>query len=205
MNPRTPYASILGAEERFAAIMPMKTRVLMIVLALVLTQAGCKTDPTSSLIASLSAVSSASAVAIAVSASLEGNGEITEDSAREIITYAQAVSEACARSVAELKTGTATKDRVLNILSAVAEVQTPVVMTYGDAKAQAVIAALDAALAALKVQLQTVSKDAKTSGCTVSPTREQAERIRLIGRESEGAARAAASWVKEHRELVAAR
>ncbi len=183
----------------------MKTRISILVLALVLTQVGCKTDPTSSLIASLSAVSGASAVAIAVSASLESNGEIAEDTAREIVTYAQAVSEACARSVAELKAGTATKDKVLNILSAVAEVQTPVVMTYGDPKAQAVVVALDAALAALKVQLQTVSKDAKASGNAVCPTKEQAERIRLIGRESEGAARAAASWVKEHRELVAAR
>ncbi|MCE5309163.1 MAG: hypothetical protein LLG20_16100 [Acidobacteriales bacterium] len=183
----------------------MKTRLSIIVLALVLTQAGCKTDPATALIASLSAVSSASAVAIAVSTSLESNGEIAEDTAREIIAYAQAVSEACAQSVAGMKAGTATKEKVLNILSAVAEVQTPVVMTYGNPKAQAVVVALDAALAALKVQLQAASKDAKASGGAVSPTKEQADRIRLIGRESQDAARAAASWVKQHREFVAAR
>jgi 3-hydroxy-3-methylglutaryl CoA synthase len=54
----------------------MKTGLSIVLLALVLTQAGCKTDPTTTLVASFGAGSSSSAVAIAVASSLESGGQI---------------------------------------------------------------------------------------------------------------------------------
>ncbi len=182
----------------------MKTRASIVLLALVLIQSGCKSDPTTTVIASLGAVSSASSVAIAVVSSLESGGQISEEAAREIITYAQAVSTACADSVAALNAGGTTKEKVLNILSAIVAVETPVIASYGDDKAKAAIVALNAALAALKVQLQAVAKDAKSSPSTpVCPTTQQTSEIQRIGREAQAAAQMAAAWSASHPVLLA--
>jgi hypothetical protein len=94
---------------------------------------------------------------------------------------------------------------VLSILSAVVEVQTPVIAAYGDAKAKAVVAALEAALIALRLQLQAATKDARSSGAAVSPTRQQAAEIQRIGREADGAVLAAARWTRVHPGLMALR
>lgn len=174
----------------------------MVLLAFVLTQAGCKTDPTTTLIATLGAVSSSSAVAIAVASSLESGGQIPEETARRIIAYAQAVSDACAKSVAALHTGDTTKAKVLNILSAVVEVEAPVVATHGNAKAKAVVAVLEAALAALKVQLRIAAKAARSSSATANPTSEQWSEIRRIARQAEDATRVAGHWARAHPALA---
>lgn len=162
-------------------------------------------DPTTTLIVSLGAVSSSSAVAIAVASSLESGGQIPEETARQIIAYAQAVSDACAKSVAALSTGDTTKTKVLRILSAVVEVQAPMVATHGNAKAKAVVAALEAALAALKVQLQVAERAAKSSSATVSPTSEQSSEIRRIARQAQDATWVAGRWAQAHPALMAVR
>lgn len=184
----------------------MKTRSAIALLAVVLTQAGCKSDPTTTLIASVGAVSSASSVTIAVASSLESTGQISQQSAREIIAYAQAVSIACSKAVEAFQAGTTKKEKALNILSAVVSVQTPVLTAYGDDKARAVVAALDAALAALKIQLQAAANSSGSSGSvTVSPTRQQAREIHRIGGEAVESVHTANLWQREHRELVANR
>jgi hypothetical protein len=183
----------------------MKARLSIFTLAIVLTQSGCKSDSTTTLIASLGAVSTSSAVAISVASSLEASGRISEDTARRIIAYSQAVSDACSRSVASLNSDSTTRDKVLSILSAVVEVETPVIAAYGDAKAKAVVAALEAALIALRLQLQAATKDARSTGAAVSPTRQQAAEIQRIGREADGAVLAAARWTRVHPGLMALR
>jgi hypothetical protein len=183
----------------------MRICASIILLALALTQAGCKTDLTTTLITSLGAVSSSSSVAIAVVSSLENGGQISGETARQIIAYAQAVSELCAKSVATLNSGGTSTAKALSILSAVAEVQSPLVATYGDAKAKAVVAALEAALAALRVQLQFAAKVAKASNARVSPSAAQSTEIRRIGLEAEAAALAASRWEQTHPALLAAR
>ncbi len=162
-------------------------------------------DPTTTLIVSVGAVSSSAVAAIVVASSLESGGQISQETARQIIAYAQAVSEACAKSVAALSTGDTTKAKVLSILSAVAEVEAPVVATYGDAKAKAVVAALQVALAALKAQLQAAAKDAQSGSATVNPSSEQSSEIRRIARQAQDATHVAGCWLQAHPAILAVR
>jgi hypothetical protein len=183
----------------------MKIRLSMVLLALILTLAGCKMDPTTTLIASLGAVSSSSAVAISVVSSLEASGRISEDTARQIIAYSQAVSDACSKSVAALNSGGTTREKVLSILSALVEVETPVITAGGDAKAEAAVAALETALLVLRVQLRIAAEHTKPSIATASPTREQAAEIQRIGRQAEDAVLMAERWTRTHPQLTAVR
>jgi len=183
----------------------MKLRLSLVSAALMVGLAGCKTDRATALIATLSAVSSASSVAIAVASSLEMDGQIPEDTARQIIAYAQAVSDACAQSVATLNAGGSSRDQALEILSAVVRVQAPVAAVYGNAKAHAVVAALEAALAALKVQLQNAGQDVKPSHAKMTIDSRQEAELRRAGYQAEIAAATAAGWLKQHPALAAAR
>jgi len=183
----------------------MKLLLSLVTAALIVGLAGCKTDRATTLIATLSAVSSASSVAIAVASSLEMDGQIAEDTARQIIAYAQAVSDACAQSVAKLNAGGTTRDQALEILSAVVRVQAPVAAVYGNAKAHAVVAALEAALAALKVQLQKAAQDGKPTRAKLTLDSRQEAELGRAGRQAEISAATAAGWLKQHPVLAAAR
>jgi hypothetical protein len=85
------------------------------------------------------------------------------------------------------------------------EVEAPVLATYGNAKANAVVAVLKAALAALKVQLQIAAKAAKSTRATVSPTKAQSSELRRIARQAEDATRVAGRWVQAHPAMMAGR
>ena len=69
----------------------------------------------------------------------------------------------------------------------------------------ALAAMIEAALAALKVQLQVAAKAAKSTSATVNPTSEQSSEMRRIARQAQDATRVAGRWAQAHPALMAVR
>jgi len=171
---------------------------------LVCPQFGCKSNTTDRLVVSLGAVSAASAVAIAVATSLEANEAIDSAAAARIINYSQSVGVATSKAIAELSVEETDRQRILNI-SAIFTAVPPVVISGDDAKAVAVVQAIQVAIQTLLVQLSEASKSTSVRGTRTIASLTSAQMAQIVRADTQvrQTAQAALTWNPVHPLLAA--
>ncbi len=184
----------------------MKTPLsILLTCALTFPQLGCKPNTVDRLVVSLSAVSAASAIAIAVATSLEANEAIATETAAQIISYSQSVSQATSKAIAELSFAEPDRQKILNIAAIFASIPR-VVLADADPKAAAVIQAIQVAIETLMAQLEAAARLASTGARTANAalTSERAAELVEIDAQARQAASEASRWTQEHRLVLAA-